>query len=131
MIVDVTTCTVYTGSLAKKNEGITLIALVITIIILLILAGVTIASLTGNNGLLGRASQAKDATEVAQEKEQLQVEVLGSYDNNGDLAFNTLKDNIQNHLNVDHISSTNFPLTVTYTATGNTYEVDENGIVAP
>ena len=34
----------------KKNNGITLIALVITIIVLLILAGVTIATLTGENG---------------------------------------------------------------------------------
>ena len=36
---------------AKKNKGITLIALVITIIVLLILAGVTIASLSGDNGI--------------------------------------------------------------------------------
>ena len=36
----------------KTNKGITLIALVITIIVLLILAGVTIATLTGDNGIL-------------------------------------------------------------------------------
>ena len=36
----------------KENKGITLIALVITIIVLLILAGVTIATLVGNNGIL-------------------------------------------------------------------------------
>ena len=36
----------------KENKGITLIALVITIIVLLILAGVSIATLTGNNGIL-------------------------------------------------------------------------------
>ena len=36
----------------KINKGITLIALVITIIVLLILAGVTIATLTGDNGIL-------------------------------------------------------------------------------
>ena len=46
----------------KKQKGITLIALVITIIVLLILAGVTIVSLTGENGLLARAVQAKDTT---------------------------------------------------------------------
>ena len=45
---------VHTGSF-KKVEGITLIALVITIIVLLILAGVTIASLSGENGILTRA----------------------------------------------------------------------------
>ena len=46
----------------KNNKGITLIALVITIIILLILAGVTIASLSGDNGILTRAAYAKEKT---------------------------------------------------------------------
>ena len=49
----------------KKNKGITLIALVITIIVLLILAGVTIASLSGDNGILTRASQAKIESEIS------------------------------------------------------------------
>jgi len=43
----------------KKDKAITLIALVITIIILLILAGVAIATLTGENGLITRVKQAK------------------------------------------------------------------------
>ena len=43
----------------KNNKGITLIALVVTIIVLLILAGVSIAMLTGDNGILSRASDAK------------------------------------------------------------------------
>ena len=43
----------------KGNHGITLIALVITIIVLLILAGVAIATLTGENGVLTRASKTK------------------------------------------------------------------------
>lgn len=42
----------------KNNKGITLIALVVTIIVLLILAGVSIAMLTGQNGILNRASEA-------------------------------------------------------------------------
>ena len=42
----------------KNNKGITLIALVITIIVLLILAGISIAMLTGENGLLNKASGA-------------------------------------------------------------------------
>ena len=51
-------------------NGITLIALVITIIVLLILAGVTIATLTGNNGILTRANDAKEKTEQAQRNEE-------------------------------------------------------------
>ena len=49
----------------KSTKGITLVALVVTIIILLILAGVSIATLTGDNGLLNRAKDAKIATEIA------------------------------------------------------------------
>ena len=43
----------------KNQKAITLIALVITIVVLLILAGVTIASLTGDNGILTRTNEAK------------------------------------------------------------------------
>ena len=50
-------------------KGITLIALIITIIVLLILAGVTIATLTGNNGILTRTQDAKNQTEEAKEEE--------------------------------------------------------------
>ena len=46
----------------RKQKGITLIALVITIIVLLILAGITIASLSGENGILTRANDAKEKT---------------------------------------------------------------------
>ena len=53
----------------KKNKGITLIALVVTIIVLLILAGISIVMLTGQNGILNRAVEAKEKTEVAQEEE--------------------------------------------------------------
>ena len=42
----------------KETEGITLIALVITIIVLLILAGITIATLTGDNGILTKTNEA-------------------------------------------------------------------------
>ena len=62
----------HTNSL-KKEKGITLIALVITIIILLILAGVTIAVLSGDNGILKRASEAKTKTEQAQLKEKIEL----------------------------------------------------------
>ena len=53
----------------KKEVGITLIALVITVIVLLILAGVTIAALSGDNGILTRAKEAKEKTEQAQDNE--------------------------------------------------------------
>ena len=57
-----------------NNKGITLIALVVTIIVLLILAGVSISMLTGQNGILNRVAEAKEKTEKAQkdEKEKMQ-----------------------------------------------------------
>lgn len=60
----------------KRNKGITLIALVITIIVLLILAGVTIATLTGENGILTQATNAKTKHNEAQLKEALQLKLI-------------------------------------------------------
>ena len=57
----------------QNTRGITLIALVITIIVLLILAGVSIAMLTGTNGILTQANNAKQATEESTEKEKRQL----------------------------------------------------------
>lgn len=57
----------------KYQKGITLIALVITIIVLLILAGVTIATLTGKNGILEKVNQAKKENEKAQKIEMAEL----------------------------------------------------------
>ena len=63
------------NKILKKFQGITLIALVITIIVLLILAGVSIAMLTGENGILTQAQNAKERTEDAEDKEKIQVAI--------------------------------------------------------
>ena len=70
----------------KSTKGITLIALVITIIVLLILAGVSIAMLTGENGILTQAQKAKEETEKAQQKEET---TLGQYESYINQATNT------------------------------------------
>lgn len=62
--------------LKKNQKGITLIALVITIIVLLILAGVSIATLTGENGVLTQAQNAKTETDKAGIIESAQVDLL-------------------------------------------------------
>ena len=59
----------------RKDRGITLIALVITIIVLLILAGVSVATLTGDNGLLKKTFEAKEANEEATALEKIQIEL--------------------------------------------------------
>ena len=58
------------------KKGITLISLVVTIIVLLILAGVTIATLTGNNGILNQATKAKEETQKASEDELRKLTML-------------------------------------------------------
>ena len=80
----------------KSSKGITLIAIVITVIVLLILAGVTIATLTGDNGILTRAQDSKEQTEVGDEKETVGLAV------NADLITNegekNTKEGIQTEL---------------------------------
>ena len=63
----------------RSQKGITLIALVITIIVLLILAGVSIAMLTGQNGILTRANNAKEDTAVAEAVERINMELNAAY----------------------------------------------------
>lgn len=57
----------------QKNSGITLIGLIVTIIVLLILAGVAISVLVGENGILNQAKNAKDVTSVAEAEEKLKL----------------------------------------------------------
>lgn len=63
----------------KNNKGITLIALVITIIVLLILAGVSIAMLTGSNGVLTRATEAKDENTRAAIADKVNMSIQAAY----------------------------------------------------
>ena len=58
----------------KRDKGITLIALVVTIIVLLILAGISINALAGQNGILSRTIKAKNDSEIASDLEYLQIE---------------------------------------------------------
>lgn len=90
------------GKNLKKNlrqkNGITLIALVITIIVLLILAGVTIAMLTGNNGILSQAQNAQEQTEVSELIERVQVDIFGEQANmNGYISKEKMKDVLEEY----------------------------------
>ena len=107
----------------KESKGITLIALVITIIVLLILAGVTIATLTGDNGILGKANDAKTQTEQAKEDENLKIAIAGSYGTDGKLNLKDLKDNLKNQGILTN--SNEFPLEVT--VNGEKKKIDANG----
>jgi|GEM_PF-2153121 len=107
----------------KSRKGITLIALVVTIIVLLILAGISISMITGNNSIISRASEAKEKTIEAQKEEELAMEIFGSYDNDGVLNVNTLKSNLEKM--GANVSGTEFPLSVKYN--GQDYQVTSDG----
>ena len=88
----------------KGKKGITLIALVITIIVLLILAGVSIAMLTGENGILTQAQNAKEETEEARIEEENRIsdyeDYISQYENGGYVESKgvnapVLKDNME------------------------------------
>ena len=79
----------------QVDKGITLIALVITIIVLLILAGVSIATLTGEGGILTKAKTAKEQTEEARVEEEIKIAIMGSYHQNGKFDVELFKKEIE------------------------------------
>ncbi len=119
----------------KNNKGITLIALVITIIVLLILAGVSIAMLTGENGILTQAQNAKDKTDEAQEKEKIQLAITASQLKNTDNNITTNYDNLKEEL--EEQFGTNFSLRdnkddtflITINNSQRMYYINEDGTV--
>ena len=115
------------GYKVKNTGGITLIALIITIIVLLILAGVSIAMLTGQNGILTQAQNAKQATEGAAAKEKVEIAVVGaiSKDKTGALTIDNLKTEMANYEGT--IEGSKFPVTVK--VDNKMFEVSENGNV--
>ena len=79
------------SKLSKKKslqeQGITLIALVVTIVIMLILAGVTIAAVTGDNGLFSKAKKAAVDYEKEALKEEMRLAILDKQlENSGEIT---------------------------------------------
>ena len=83
--------------IVKKQKGITLIALVITIIVLLILASVTIGVISGDNGILKNAGKAKEDTEISEEKEIIEISVVQAMGNNS--KGNLVKEEVEELIN--------------------------------
>ena len=111
----------------KEKKGITLIALVITIIVLLILAGVSIAMLTGQKGILTQANNAKNATELASAKEKVELAVIGaiSQTRDGTLTVGKLRTELANYGGT--VEGDTFP--VTAKVDGKSFTVDNKGNV--
>ena len=110
----------------EAQKGITLIALVITIIVLLILAGVSIAMLTGQNGILTQAQNAKTTTENKSAEEKVKLAVMGARADDGTLTVGKLRTELANYGGT--VEGDTFP--VTATVDGKSFTVDANGNVA-
>lgn len=95
----------------KRNyKGITLIALVITIIVLLILAGVSIQTLVGENGIINRVSKTKESMLIAREKEEIKLAIGGALiDGDGILIDGYLRNEIKSYdnLKIENLSGNN------------------------
>lgn len=117
-------------------KGITLIALVVTIIVLIIMAGVSINVLLGDNGLITRAKEAKEKQIISMEKEQISTSYLACKMNlinntQSKVTDDLLKSELINNGNdVDTLSEDigdEYFIYVTFNNTTHQYKVDENG----
>ena len=119
----------------RKTSGITLIALVVTIVVLLILAAVSISMLTGENGIITQAIKAQEENEIGEEKEKVQLAATAAKTKTewGEITEENLAEELTKNIgtrNEDYtltIEESNF--TVTYTDSNRSYLVDANGNV--
>ena len=115
----------------KDAKGITLIALIITVIILLILAGISLNLVIGKDGIVEKSKMAVKISTREEIKESLEMEVGRSYDDDVTLDIQKLKNNIKKDFQEDKreikIAENEFPIVVIIQEYA--YEIDENGKV--
>ena len=117
-----------------KEKGITLIALVITIIVLLILSGITIATITSDNGIIKNANKAKEQTEITEEKEIIEKATVQAMGNNK--YGNIEEDELQSELDKEtgegktETSEIGEEIEVVFIESDRYYTVDVDGNVA-
>ncbi len=117
-----------------NQKGITLIALVITIIVLLILAGVSIATLTGENGILTRANEASKKTEVANEQEQVGLAYIAASSSKWgeEITLEEVQNELDKLVGENKTKATengNGTINVEFLDTKNNYNISEEGKV--
>ena len=117
----------------KKEAGITLLVLVITIIILLILAGITISAITGDNGIIKNAGQAKEETEIANEKEIVEKATVQAMGNNkyGNIEESELQSELDKETGEGKTEATDIgeEFEVVFIDSNRYYTVDKDGNV--
>ena len=117
----------------KREAGITLLALVITIIVLLILAGIIISAITGDNGIIGNAGQAKEETEIANEKEIVEKATVQAMGNNkyGNIEESELQEQLDKETDTGktEVSDVEDEFEVVFHESNRYYTVDKDGNV--
>lgn len=116
---------------AENNKGITLIALAITVIILLILAGITIGTLKENNGIIKETKGAKKVTEINNEKEIIELSTIQAMeaDKKGNIKKEELEKSLKNNVGEGktEIIEDDSNFVVKFIETNRYYKIDENG----
>lgn len=116
-----------TFCLMKEQRGITLIALIVTIVVLLIVAGVTIVNIRGGDKTIDKAQDAKIQHEKSDITERIQAAVLSSATPEGDFVLEDVKSAITQNVNNATFLNNQFPLNVQVDS--NRYYVDAEGQV--
>ena len=124
-----------TKELKLKNKGITLIALVVTVVVTIIIAMISIAALTGDSSIIENAGKAKEDTEIAEEKEILTISVVqaAGKDTLGNVTEDKLEEELSNNIgerDVAYKLTGTGPFVVTYLDSERSYIIDENGNVS-
>ena len=119
----------------QKEKGITLVALVVTIIILLILAGITIQMISGNNSLINNAVSAKEQSEIDNEKEIIEIATVHAmgkdkYGNIKKVGLETQLEPYQTQMPTEVTEDSDLNLLyVKFTDSGRIYQIDIDGNV--
>lgn len=120
----------------RTERGITLIALIITIIVLLILAGISLSLIMGEGGILKRATDAKEKTEEAEEKEKIELAIISAkLGNKGyqELSQTNLKNEIDNMFGTQNAIVTDNgdgTFTVSLPGSKNDYNINSSGVIS-
>ncbi len=115
-----------------SNKGITIIALVITIIVMLIIATVAINVTSGSSEILKGTEKAENAHETTSEKEAIETAYmqLSGYNIKEEITSTSLQEKINENYGANSVTVTgseDTSFTITFTKTGRTYTINENG----
>lgn len=116
----------------KNDRGITMIALIVTIIVLIILAGISISSISGDNGIIKNSQEAKIEAEIADEKkgvENATVTVMNN-DKFGTITQKSLQNAINSYYNSETVATVNADLEVIFAKSGRKYKVSNDGKIS-